>query len=89
MSQNTIYMSWVPVFQDKDEWNAVFEQEESTALQLGTAVQPVVGGATNYEKLSNHPSINGVTLLGDKTNEDLHIGSLSNMDIERILNSFV
>jgi len=29
------------------------------------------GGTTNYEKLSNKPSINNVTLLGNKTGEDL------------------
>lgn len=29
------------------------------------------GGTTNYEDLSNKPSINGVTLIGDKTFEDL------------------
>lgn len=29
------------------------------------------GGTTNYEELSNKPSINGVTLIGDKTFEDL------------------
>lgn len=31
------------------------------------------GGTTDYEELDNKPSINGVTLVGDKTSEDLHI----------------
>ena len=29
----------------------------------------------DYEQLNNLPSINGVTLIGDKTTEDLHIES--------------
>lgn len=31
------------------------------------------GGSTDYETLSNKPKINGVTLIGNKTSEDLHI----------------
>lgn len=31
------------------------------------------GGTTNYNDLSNQPQINGVTLTGNKTSEDLHI----------------
>lgn len=35
------------------------------------------GGTTNYSELSNKPQINGVTLDGNKTSEDLHIGAIS------------
>lgn len=31
------------------------------------------GGTMNYDKLENKPTINGVTLEGNKTTEDLHI----------------
>lgn len=31
------------------------------------------GGTTDYEELDNKPKINGVTLTGNKTSEDLHI----------------
>lgn len=31
------------------------------------------GGTSDYDRLSNKPSINGVTLTGDKSTEDLHI----------------
>ena len=31
------------------------------------------GGTTNYSELSNKPQINGVTLDGNKTSEDLGI----------------
>lgn len=33
------------------------------------------GGTTNYSELSNKPQINGVTLDGNKTSEELHITS--------------
>ena len=40
------------------------------------------GGTTNYNDLSNKPSINGVTLSGNKTSSDLQIsGSITIDDI--------
>ena len=35
------------------------------------------GGTSNYNDLSNKPSINGVTLTGNKTSEDLNIGDIN------------
>ena len=43
----------------------------------------------NYENLDNLPKINGETLIGDKSSEEIGIKALSNMDIERLLNNFV
>lgn len=34
-------------------------------------VRPIPGTKDNYNRLNNKPSINGVTLEGDKTSEDL------------------
>ena len=34
------------------------------------------GGTSNYNNLENKPSINGITLEGNKTTEDLNINSL-------------
>ncbi len=40
-------------------------------------------GVTDYEEATNLPQINGVTLLGNKTSEDLHItGSSLKIDID-------
>ena len=33
------------------------------------------GGTSDYSQLTNKPSINGVTLSGNKTSSDLHIGA--------------
>lgn len=52
-----------------------------------------ISGTTDYEKLINKPQINEVTLLGNKTADDLHLQEemdyLTNMEIEELLNSFV
>lgn len=53
-------------------------------------------GTDNYRKLINKPSINSVTLIDNKTSQDLGLQpegdypdeSLTNMDIERLLNNF-
>lgn len=37
------------------------------------------GGTSNYDELSNKPSINGVTLSGNKTSEELNIGGGSSV----------
>lgn len=34
------------------------------------------GGTYDYEVLENHPLINGEELIGDKSNEDLHIAAV-------------
>lgn len=41
----------------------------------------------NYEQLINKPKINGVELIGDKSFPDLGLESLSNIEIENLLNS--
>lgn len=45
--------------------------------------------ATNYTKLKNKPQINGVVLEGNKTFEDLGIYTLTEREIENIINSTV
>jgi hypothetical protein len=46
----------------------------------------ISGLGNNYNYATNKPSINGVTLQGNKTTEDLGVVSLSNLEIERLLN---
>lgn len=69
--------------------------------QAISGLTPQVGG--DYNALTNKPSIKGVTLTGDKDYEDLKLyvlddgededpvalESLSNLDIEGLINSFV
>jgi hypothetical protein len=44
------------------------------------------GGTTNYNALSNKPKVNGVTLSGDKSLEDLGIQIISNSEIDDLFN---
>ena len=52
-----------------------------------------VTGTTDYNKLINKPQINEVTLVGNKTSEDLHLQDemdyLTNLEIEELLDNFV
>ena len=43
------------------------------------------GGSNNYERLTNKPQIESVTLIGNKSFEDLGLEEMSAEDIIRIL----
>ena len=45
--------------------------------------------ASNYDFLSNKPRIEGVELQGNKTLQDLSIEALTNIELERLINSQV
>ena len=46
---------------------------DNCASLSGTLSLQIVEGSTDYEKLDNLPSINGVLLKGDMTSKDLGI----------------
>lgn len=60
--------------------------------QIELEIQEVFEGGgsaeetNDYEKLINKPSINGVTLQGDRSFEDLGVTPLTNMEILEIIN---
>lgn len=47
----------------------------------------VIRSVTSYEQLDDLPQINDVTLIGNKSFEDLGAESLTNLEIEAIINS--
>lgn len=47
----------------------------------------VIRSVTSYEQLDDLPKINDVTLIGNKSFEDLGAESLTNLEIEAIINS--
>ena len=68
---------------------------KKASLEIGETQKPNIGiGATytekllanDYNTLKNQPSIEGVTLIDDKTFEDLGATSLSNLEIENLIN---
>ena len=62
---------------------------ESPAIRLDTGVIAGggSGGVTDYNFLTGKPSINDVTLEGNKTNEEIGIKSMTNAEIDKIINS--
>lgn len=56
-------------------------------VPLNTAFDDVVSSvtSTNYETISNKPQIEGTTLIGNKTFEDLGLHILTNSELEEIL----
>lgn len=61
------------------------ENQEQT---IGVAHERVtIRSVTSYEQLEDLPQINNVTLTGNKSFEDLGAESLTNLEIESIINS--
>lgn len=68
--------------------------EDDDEEEIGTLEEDFLGGGTdNYNYLNNKPQINNIELKGNKTSRQLglqeEMDSLTNMEIEEILNSFV
>lgn len=70
------------------QWQVEFN-DSCMSVDFGSEVKPVVGGVRDYSQLENKPQINGVTLVGNKTNEELDIKAIPNSKIEELLNAFV
>ena len=71
-------------------WNLQFNDYPAMRASFDSQIVPVIGGASNdYLALINKPSINGVLLEGNKTNEQLNISAIENSEIEKLLKSFV
>lgn len=61
------------------------EKEETNGIGIGTSYTEKLL-ANDYNTLKNQPKIEGITLINDKTFEDLGAISLSNLEIERLIN---
>lgn len=62
---------------DESSSNEEIEVEDEDIINLGT---------NDYKKLKNKPQIEGVELTNNKSFEELGAKSLSNMEIERLIN---
>lgn len=67
--------------------------ENDDIEEIVTIEEGAIGGTDNYNYLNNKPKINDIELKGNKTTKQLglqeEMESLTNMEIEEILNSFV
>lgn len=82
---------WKPCFSDNDGSEAMFNENDNFCAKFGIVIRPVIntGGSSDYNDLDNKPSINGVELVGNKTNEEIKIGSMTNKDIDEILSGVI
>ena len=61
-----------------------FSGDSKYALPI-EALRDLIEGTPDYNNLINKPQIEGVTLSGDKSYEDLNLESLSNLELESLL----
>lgn len=62
-------------------------EESSSNEDIEVNQESIVNiGTKNYKQLDNKPSIEGVTLINNKTFKDLGAISLTNTEIERLIN---
>lgn len=61
-----------------------FSETGKYALPI-SAIKDLIQLSQDYEPLLNKPSIEGVTLIGDKSFEDLNLQSMSNTELEQLL----
>lgn len=48
-------------------------------------IQEIIDAGVDYEDIDNKPSIEGVTLIGNKTYPELNLAGLTNIEIEEML----
>ena len=61
------------IFREDDVFRVGFQEDD--VFNVGFGSFQTVTMETDYERLSNKPSINGVELIGDKTSDELHIAA--------------
>ena len=66
--------------------NGPIGSDEKIDLEWDNKIVPVIGSGTDdYNDLINKPSINGVTLQGNKTNDEILISGIPNTTLEKLL----
>lgn len=74
----------------EDIEQAIFTFSPASESILGVGSENItVRNVSDYEELDNLPQINDVTLIGNRSFEELGAESLSNLEIESIINSVV
>lgn len=58
---------------------------DDVKLNFDSKIVPVISSGLDYANATNKPRINGVELVGDKTNEEILICSITNEDLESLL----
>ena len=75
-----------PIIGDEDKLyiatdeNVIYRWDSNSARYI-----PLTAKDVSYNDLTNKPSLNGVPIEGDKTNEEYGIDSISNFELEELL----
>lgn len=64
--------------------NVTVDVKDSAILRI-TANKSASTENRDYNKLANRPKIEGVTLVGDKSFEQLHLNTITNSELENML----
>lgn len=64
--------------------NAEFDMDEQLNAQFGTVSEITKTIDNDYNNLVNKPKINAVTLVGDKSFEELGLERITNREIEEL-----
>lgn len=68
-----------------EEFEINLSPTQTLDIELTQTPSETPGGTKNYNELVNKPKIEGVTLEGNKTFEELHMNALTNIELERLL----
>lgn len=60
-------------------------ENENAEVGIEDSDKVLTGGTSDYKKLKNKPSIEGVELIDDKTFEELGLKELTNFELENLL----
>ena len=70
------------IFKDDQALTASFQDDGQMAASFGETQKVSTG---NYDDLTNKPSIENVTLQGNKTIDQIGVGTMTVQEIEKIL----
>lgn len=65
------------------EWQLNIECDTETTMDVDPS-DPEIGGTSDYTKLSNLPSINGKTLIGNFNEEDPNVTEMTETDVQEL-----
>lgn len=61
------------------------QRMDSRNVEAGKSITFIAN--PDYEAMKNKPSINGCILVGNKTNDDININGIDNIELDNIINS--
>ena len=70
---------------NRGEIKATITPKSNITANIGVGKQGGGGGTNNYNELTNKPSINTHTLVGDSDFEDIGLHFMTNIELQQLL----